>query len=140
MPSFQPTIHLFITAAGCPAFHSQETFLFDWADLPLPQFCLRLGTVWAAFLITLGLPVSVVTFDLLTQPAECLVAASTGSLFLVTVLVLRLYLGYNHVGSRLLSATVEYEVRMPVLYGSNVLVLVLRARGQRRERQLRFLG
>jgi hypothetical protein len=30
-------------------------------------------------------------------------------MFVVTVLVLRIYLGWQHVGARLLSATVEYE-------------------------------
>lgn len=75
-----------------PTWWVQEAWLFDWADLPPPQFALRLGGVWAAFLVALGLPVSVLTFDLSRQPLECLVAASTGSLFLVGVLVLRLYL------------------------------------------------
>lgn len=71
---------------------SQETFLFDWADLPLPQFVFRLGCVWGAFLLTLGLPVSVLTFDISKQPVECFVAASAGSLVLVTFVVLRLFL------------------------------------------------
>jgi hypothetical protein len=32
-----------------------------------------------------------------------------GSSFIVTVLIWRLYLGWQHVGDRLISATVEYE-------------------------------
>lgn len=87
----------------------QNMMLFAWATRPWPEFIARLGCVWGVFLVTLGLPVSAVTFDLRTQGVECFVAASIGSLFIVMVTVSRLYLGWAHVGNRLLSATVEYE-------------------------------
>lgn len=87
----------------------QEAFLFDWASLPPSQFAVKLLTVWFGFFMTMALPVSAVTFDPMREPVQCLVSASTGSMFIVTILVLRLYLGWQHVGSRLLSATVEYE-------------------------------
>lgn len=57
----------------------------------------------------MGLPVSAFTFDLHKEMLQCLTAASAGSSFIVTVLVWRLYLGWQHVGDRLISATVEYE-------------------------------
>lgn len=50
------------------------------------------GAVWAAFFVTLGLPVSAVTFNVNTQPVECAVSASIGSLFIVSIVVIRLYL------------------------------------------------
>lgn len=59
----------------------------------------------------MALPVSAVTFDTHKELVQCLASASVGSTFVVTVLVLRLFLGWNYVGSRLLSATVQYEVR-----------------------------
>lgn len=87
----------------------REEALFAWATLPLPQFVARLAGVYGLFLITLGLPVSAVTFDTRTQSLECFVAASIGSMLIVMVTLARLYLGWAHVGNRLLSATVEYE-------------------------------
>jgi hypothetical protein len=53
--------------------------------------------------------VSAVTFNISRELPQCLAAASVGSSFVVTVLVWRLYLGWQHVGDRLISATVEYE-------------------------------
>ncbi len=65
--------------------------------------------MWLGFFITMGLPVSAFTFDLHKELLQCVAAASAGSSFIVTVLVWRLYLGWQHVGDRLISATVEYE-------------------------------
>ncbi|WIA15184.1 hypothetical protein OEZ85_001866 [Tetradesmus obliquus] len=86
-----------------------EMFLFDWATMPVPSFAGKLAAAWLGFFLLLGLPVSAVTFDLHKELLQCLTAASAGSSFIVTVLVWRLYLGWQHVGDRLISATVEYE-------------------------------
>lgn len=43
------------------------------------------------------------------QPAEFCLSAGVGSLVVVAVAVLRIYLGWVYVGDRLLSAAVEYE-------------------------------
>ena len=56
-----------------------------------------------------GMPVSAATFDFGREPVQFVVAASIGSWFVVTVTLLRLYLGWSFVGNRLLAATVEYE-------------------------------
>ena len=47
-------------------------------------------------------------FDVL-QPIEWAVAGCLGSLVVVAILVLRIYLGWAYVGDRLLSAAVPYE-------------------------------
>lgn len=106
-------------ASGCPVPRDQqpiqelkqlqEMFLFDWATMPVPSFAGKLAAAWLGFFLLLGLPVSAVTFDLHKELLQCLTAASAGSSFIVTVLVWRLYLGWQHVGDRLISATVEYE-------------------------------
>ena len=61
------------------------------------------------FFFSVGVPVSKFTFNWETEPVPFLAAASIGSCFIVTVTLLRLYLGWSFVGNRLLSATVEYE-------------------------------
>ena len=45
----------------------------------------------------------------MSQPAEFCLSAGLGSLLVVAVAVLRIYLGWAYVGDRLLSAAVEYE-------------------------------
>ncbi|WIA35366.1 hypothetical protein OEZ86_003817 [Tetradesmus obliquus] len=108
-----------LMASGCPVPRDQqpiqelkqlqEMFLFDWATMPVPSFAGKLAAAWLGFFLLLGLPVSAVTFDLHKELLQCITAASAGSSFIVTVLVWRLYLGWQHVGDRLISATVEYE-------------------------------
>lgn len=97
-------------AAGCPVPKEQqpmvelrmlqESFQFDWATLPLPEFLLRLGGAFMTFFLTLGLPVSAATFSFSDEPVQLFASAAIGSLLITTILVLRLYIGYAHVGSR----------------------------------------
>lgn len=87
----------------------QEILMFNWATLPIQEFAVRLAMVFVGFFAVIGLPVSAVTFNPETEPLQCIMAASAGSFVIVLVTVIRLYLGWSHVGDRLLSATVEYE-------------------------------
>ncbi|KIZ00283.1 Uncharacterized protein ycf36 [Monoraphidium neglectum] len=87
----------------------QEDETFDLARRPLPQFSLSLAKSFGAFFFLMGLPVSCFTFEFSKEPAQCLLSAAAGSLFIVTVLVWRMYLGWDHVGARLQAATVPYE-------------------------------
>lgn len=43
------------------------------------------------------------------QPLEFFLSASTGSLLVVAVAALRIYLAWQYVGDRLLTASLEYE-------------------------------
>lgn len=43
------------------------------------------------------------------QPLEFVLSASIGSLLVVSLAALRIYLGWSYVGERLLSAAVPYE-------------------------------
>lgn len=43
------------------------------------------------------------------QPIEWLLSGATGSMVVVALVVLRIYLGWSYVGDRLLSAAVAYE-------------------------------
>eukprot|EP01024_Parvocaulis_polyphysoides_P032052 TRINITY_DN28807_c0_g1_i4.p3 TRINITY_DN28807_c0_g1~~TRINITY_DN28807_c0_g1_i4.p3 ORF type:complete len:318 (-),score=11.01 TRINITY_DN28807_c0_g1_i4:250-1122(-) len=87
----------------------QEMMMFNWATLPLGKFVQRLAIVYLGFFAFVGLPISAFTFDPVNEPVQFFSSASVGCLFIVIVTVLRLYLGWAHVGNRLLSATVEYE-------------------------------
>jgi hypothetical protein len=43
------------------------------------------------------------------QPIEFILSASVGSLLVVAIAIVRIFLGWQYVGNRLLSAAVEYE-------------------------------
>ncbi|GAY50209.1 hypothetical protein CUMW_124900 [Citrus unshiu] len=68
--------------------------LYSWGELGQGPFILRLG----------GL--SLVAF---MEPLRFVLAAGTGTLFLASLIVLRIYLGWSYVGDRLLSAVIPYE-------------------------------
>ncbi|GBF91621.1 hypothetical protein Rsub_04361 [Raphidocelis subcapitata] len=95
-----------LLAQTCPVPREQQPIFQLQA---LQDFSLYITKTFGGFFLLMGLPVSCFTFDLAKEPAQCFLSAAAGSLFVVTVLVWRMYLGWDHVGARLQSATVEYE-------------------------------
>ena len=89
-----------------PTLHT--TFLLQ-ATLDLPSYLKRLAVLYAAVFVVLGAPIAAQTFDPWARPMEWFLSASTGALLVVAVASLRIYLGWNYVGARLLTATLEYE-------------------------------
>lgn len=87
----------------------RQAALYSWATLSLPEYASRLAITWAVFFSVIGGPIAYQTFDPFLQPAEFCLSAGVGSLMVVAVAVLRIYLGWAYVGDRLLSAAVEYE-------------------------------
>eukprot|EP00262_Sarcandra_glabra_P010052 TRINITY_DN24927_c0_g1_i1.p1 TRINITY_DN24927_c0_g1~~TRINITY_DN24927_c0_g1_i1.p1 ORF type:complete len:288 (+),score=30.18 TRINITY_DN24927_c0_g1_i1:45-866(+) len=83
---------------------------FSWAAGDLREYLTRLGVTGASFGLFVGLPVARFgVVDPETEALKCAVGAISGGLLVVTLAVLRMYLGWAYVGNRLLSATVEYE-------------------------------
>lgn len=91
-----------------PALHKRCTASL-YKHMPCVLLCATLQPPRAGFFGGVGVPVSAATFKWATEPVPFLAAASIGSTLVVTVVLLRLYLGWSFVGNRLLSATVEYE-------------------------------
>ncbi|KAL8229229.1 hypothetical protein R6Q57_014129 [Mikania cordata] len=87
----------------------KEGPLYSWGELKPTSFFLRLGGLWLVTFTLLGIPVSAASFNPSTDPLRFLLAAGTGTLFLVSLVVLRIYLGWSYVGDRLLSAVIPYE-------------------------------
>ncbi|CAD5331454.1 unnamed protein product [Arabidopsis thaliana] len=86
------------------------SFPFSWASGDLIEYSTRLFFTGASFAFFVGLPVS--WFGSIGpeyEPVKRILAASSSGIFVVTLAVVRMYLGWAYVGNRLLSATVEYE-------------------------------
>ncbi|KAK9949083.1 hypothetical protein M0R45_004626 [Rubus argutus] len=83
--------------------------LYSWGDLGPGPFFLRLGGLWLATFTVLGAPIAAASFNPSRDPLRFVLAAGTGTLFLVSLIVLRIYLGWSYVGDRLLSAVIPYE-------------------------------
>ncbi|CAN6562879.1 unnamed protein product [Malus baccata var. baccata] len=82
---------------------------YSWGELRPGPFLLRLGGLWLVTFTTLGLPIAVASFNPSRDPLIFALAAGTGTLFVMSLIVLRIYLGWSYVGDRLLSAVIPYE-------------------------------
>ncbi|CAM8951171.1 unnamed protein product [Rhodiola kirilowii] len=87
----------------------KESTLYSWGELSPGAFFLRLGGLWLLTFTVLGAPVAAASFNPSREPLRFALAAGIGTLFLVSLIVLRIYLGWSYVGDRLLSAVVPYE-------------------------------
>ncbi|CAI9111312.1 OLC1v1011511C1 [Oldenlandia corymbosa var. corymbosa] len=87
----------------------KDSSLYSWAELGPGSFFLRLGGLWLVTFTTLGVPIAAASFSPEKDPLRFVLAAGTGTLFLVSLIVLRIYLGWSYVGDRLLSAVIPYE-------------------------------
>ncbi|WCJ29588.1 hypothetical protein M5689_011212 [Euphorbia peplus] len=86
------------------------SFPFSWASGDIIEYYSRLLATGFSFALLVGLPVAwfgSVRPEL--DPLKPLLAALSSGILVVSVAVVRMYLGWAYVGNRLLSATVEYE-------------------------------
>ncbi|XP_072972391.1 protein CONSERVED IN THE GREEN LINEAGE AND DIATOMS 27, chloroplastic [Typha angustifolia] len=87
----------------------KDSILYSWAELTPGSFFLRLGGLWLVTFTVLGAPIAAASFNPSKDPVKFVLAAGIGTLLLVSLVVLRIYLGWSYVGDRLLSAVVPYE-------------------------------
>ncbi|BBH05927.1 Protein of unknown function D, partial [Prunus dulcis] len=87
----------------------KDGVLYSWGELGPGPFLLRLGGLWLVTFTTLGVPIAAASFNPSRDPLKFALAAGTGTLFVVSLIVLRIYLGWSYVGDRLLSAVIPYE-------------------------------
>lgn len=87
----------------------KQAQLYSWATLPIQEYVKRLAGVFVFFYAFVGGPISYQTFDPFSQPVAWALSASVGSLVVVAIVVVRIFLGWQYVGDRLMSAAVDYE-------------------------------
>lgn len=85
-----------------------KSFPFSWAAADAVEYTSRLFATGASFALLVGLPVAWFgSAGAQAEPVKRLLCAASSGLFVVTLAVVRMYLGWAYVGNRLLSATVE---------------------------------
>ncbi|XP_050220485.1 uncharacterized protein ycf36 [Mercurialis annua] len=105
---------------GCPVPTEQQplneyqdlstSFPFSWASGDIVEYGSRLFLTGACFAFFVGLPVAWYgSIRPETEPFKPIFAAASSGILVVSLAVVRMYLGWAYVGNRLLSATVEYE-------------------------------
>lgn len=70
----------------------KDGVLYSWGELSPGSFFLRLGGLWLVAFTILGVPIAAASFNPSREPLRFALAAGTGTLFLVSLIVLRIYL------------------------------------------------
>jgi len=81
---------------------------FHWVTLAWPQYLRKLAWVWGWSWLIFA-PVAAASFSPQQAPVQFVLSAGAGSSLILTLVVLRLYLGWWYIRSRLNSPTVFYE-------------------------------
>ncbi|MBD2100515.1 CGLD27 family protein [Leptolyngbya sp. FACHB-261] len=86
----------------------RESWFFSWATLDIPTFVKRLAVVWLVGW-SVSAPVAAYSFSPSRATLQFLLFAAAGASLPLGLVLLRLYLGWNYIRSRLLNATIPYE-------------------------------
>ncbi len=85
-----------------------QSFFSGWPTLPLPNYLKGMARVWLVTLL-LTAPISAASFPPQAEGIHWGIATVLGSNGLLTLVIVRLYLGWHYVRQRLFRADVAYE-------------------------------
>ncbi|MFM7448060.1 MAG: CGLD27 family protein [Leptolyngbyaceae cyanobacterium] len=86
----------------------QASSFFCWPTLPLPDYIRKLVWIWVWAWVVAG-PVAAASFSPPRHPVQFFLLATAGAGVFLLLTLLRLYLGWSYIHSRLTSPTVFYE-------------------------------
>lgn len=86
----------------------KESWFFSWVTLEWPHYLAKLAWVWSWSWLVSG-PVAAASFAPQKAPVQFFLSSAAGASLILGLAMLRLYLGWFYVRSRLLSPTVVYE-------------------------------
>lgn len=86
----------------------QESWFFRWATLESPRYIIKL--IWIAIgTWAIAAPIAAASFPLAKHFGQFFLASTAGAILLLFLVLLRLYLGWAYVSSRLMDSNVVYE-------------------------------
>lgn len=86
----------------------KANWLFRWVILSRVQYIRKLLWTWGWGWLLAG-PLTAASFSIKTEPFQFAICGSLGAGLLVLFVVLRLYLGWSYIRTRLEKATIPYE-------------------------------
>ncbi|HEY9600086.1 MAG TPA: CGLD27 family protein [Allocoleopsis sp.] len=86
----------------------KESWLFRWGTLDLRDYIIKLAWVWGWSWLVAG-PVAAASFSPNKHLVQFLLCGGAGASVFLTLMLLRLYLGWSYVRDRLLRETIFYE-------------------------------
>ncbi|MBD2482222.1 MULTISPECIES: CGLD27 family protein [Planktothrix] len=86
----------------------KASWFFSWVMLNWPQYLRKLVWVWFISWV-IFCPVAAASFAPSKYPGQLILSAATGASFILTLVVIRLSLGWYYIRSRLLSSKIFYE-------------------------------
>ncbi|PSB24743.1 CGLD27 family protein [Stenomitos frigidus] len=86
----------------------KESWYFRWGTFAFPQYLRKLLWIWFWSWIIAG-PIAAASFPIAKYPAQFALMGMAGATLFLSLVLLRLYLGWTYIRSRLFDATVFYE-------------------------------
>lgn len=86
----------------------QESWFFGWSSASFKTFSVRLGSLWGIGCL-IASPIAADSFEPTETFGQFFLAANGGAIFLLSLILLRLYLGWAYVYRRLHCESVDYE-------------------------------
>ncbi len=86
----------------------KDSWLFSWATLGLQHYLTKIGWTWGWSWLVAG-PIAAASFSPTKDPIQFLLLGAAGASLGLSLVLLRLYLGWFYIRNRLLDETVFYE-------------------------------
>lgn len=86
----------------------KESWFFRWATLDIQIYIRKIIWVWVMGW-TIAAPVAAASFPVAKYPVKFLLVSTGGGLLLLSLALIRLYLGWTYISSRLTAQQVIYE-------------------------------
>ena len=86
----------------------EESWFFGWSSADFKTFLVRFGLLWGMGCF-ISVPIAASSFEPTEAFGRFFLAANGGAIFLISLILLRLYLGWTYVNQRLHCETVDYE-------------------------------
>ena len=86
----------------------KESWFFSWGTSEMLTYIRKLAWIWlwATVIVT---PIAWASFPLDRYPTKLVVSASLGGMFLLSLVLVRLYLGWRYIRDRLQTENLSYE-------------------------------